>query len=62
MSEPADIEARLDAIERHVRECRAAVATLADGDATVMGQLGEEVDALAREVAALRAAIAAPEL
>lgn len=52
--DPDAIEARLAAVEEHVAQCRAAVASARDGDVTALEALGEEVDALAQTVAELR--------
>ncbi len=54
--EPEAIEAQLAKIEEHVAQCRAAVATALEGDATAMEALGEEIDGMAEAVAELRAA------
>ncbi|HET9013260.1 MAG TPA: hypothetical protein VFN38_15645 [Gemmatimonadaceae bacterium] len=61
-SEPDAIAAKLDAIEARLGECRAAVAVAAEGDPDVLKQLGEEVDAMARDVAELKAAVSGPGL
>lgn len=52
--DPDAIEARLAAVDEHVAQCRAAVASARDGDVTALEALGEEVDALAQTVAELR--------
>ena len=54
--EPEAIEAQLARIEEHVAQCRAAVATAQEGDATAMEALGDEIDGMAEAVAELRAA------
>lgn len=48
------IEAGLGRIEEGLREARAAVAILRDGDTTAMQELDGVVDALAAEVAELK--------
>jgi hypothetical protein len=52
--DPDLIEQRLAAIDEHVAQCRAAVATAREGDPTALETLGEEVDAMAEVVAELR--------
>lgn len=49
-----EIDAILGRIEEGMREARAAVEVLRDGDASAMGELDETVDALATEVADLK--------
>ena len=61
-SEPSALTAKLDAIEARLAECRAAVAVAADGDPDALKELGEEVDAMARDVAELKAAVSGPGL
>ena len=58
----ADIDTRLDAIAEHLDECRAAAATAAEGDPQALNDLHREVDALAEDVAALKAATRPPAL
>ena len=60
--EPEAIEARLAAVEEHVAQCRAAVASARDGDVTALEALGEEVDAMAQAVAELRGLSSSPPL
>ena len=50
-----DILARLDALAERVGEARAAAETIADGDPTAIAELDAEVDAMAGEIAALKA-------
>jgi hypothetical protein len=50
-----DLLAHLDALAERVREARAAAETIAEGDPTAMAELDAEVDAMAGEVAALKA-------
>ena len=47
--------ARLDALAARVREARAAAETIAEGDPTALAELDAEVDAMAADVAALKA-------
>jgi hypothetical protein len=61
-SETDAIGARLDAIEARLAECRAAVQVAADGDPDALMQLSEEVDAMAKDVAELKAAVSGPGL
>ncbi len=50
-----DLLQRLDALAERVREARAAAETIAEGDPTALAELDAEVDALAEDVAALKA-------
>ena len=61
-SETGAIGAKLDAIEARLGECRAAVEVAADGDPDALNQLSDEVDAMARDVAELKAAVSGPGL
>ena len=61
-SETGSIAAKLDAIEARLAECRAAVEVAADGDPEALQQLSEEVGAMARDVAELKAAVSGPGL
>jgi hypothetical protein len=61
-SETDAIGAKLDAIQARLGECRAAVEVAADGDPDALKQLSEEVDAMARDVAELKAAVSGPGL
>lgn len=56
----AEIRARLDSIAARVRECEAALEVMAEGDPSAAQELGLEVDGLAEDVAALKAATAGP--
>ena len=56
------IEAALARVEDGVREARAAVSVLRDGDTTAMQDLDAVVDALAREIAELKGQTSAPGL
>ena len=62
--QPQDVEIErcLAAVEEHVEQCRAALATAREGDATAIEALSSEVDAMAEAVAELKAASAAPGL
>jgi hypothetical protein len=51
----SDLLARLDRLAERVREARAAAETIADGDPTALAELDAEVDAMAEDVAALKA-------
>ncbi len=50
-----DLLERLDALAERVREARAAAETIAEGDPTALAELDAEVDAMAGDVAALKA-------
>jgi hypothetical protein len=50
-----DLLQRLDALAERVREARAAAETIAEGDPTALAELDAEVDAMAQDVAALKA-------
>jgi hypothetical protein len=50
-----DLLERLDALAERVREARAAAETIAEGDPTALAELDAEVDAMAQDVAALKA-------
>jgi hypothetical protein len=58
----AEIERALAAVQEHVEQCRAALATAREGDASAMEALSDEVDAMAAAVAELKAASSAPAL
>ena len=51
----SDLLARLDQLAERVREARAAAETIAEGDPTALAELDSEVDAMAEDVAALKA-------
>ena len=51
-----DVLSRLAAIEARVQECRAAAQVALEGDPSALEQLDGEVDAMAADVAALKAA------
>jgi hypothetical protein len=50
----------LDRLGRRVEEARAAAQVIADGDPTAMAELDAEVDAMAEDVAALKAMTSGP--
>ena len=50
-----DIDAKLDAIAARLEEARAAAKVIAEGDPSAMSELDAEVDAMAQDVAALKA-------
>ena len=49
-----EIDAKLDAIAERLEEARAAAKVIADGDPSAMSELDAEVDAMAKDVAALK--------
>ncbi|HEX8208013.1 MAG TPA: hypothetical protein VF587_18255 [Solirubrobacteraceae bacterium] len=51
----SDLLAHLDQLAERVREARAAAETIAEGDPTALAELDAEVDAMAQDVAALKA-------
>ncbi len=55
-----EIVERLESLRRRVEEARAAAETIAEGDPTAMAELNAEVDAMAEDVAALKALTAGP--
>ena len=58
----ADVHARLDALAAKVEECRAAVLVAEEGDPTALEAMLAAVDAMAEDVAVLRAAAGGPDL
>jgi hypothetical protein len=50
-----DLLQHLDALAERVREARAAAETIAEGDPTALAELDAEVDAMAQDIAALKA-------
>jgi ubiquinone biosynthesis protein UbiJ len=50
-----EIAERLESLRRRVEEASAAAETIAEGDPTAMAALNAEVDAMAEDVAALKA-------
>lgn len=57
-----EIERYLAVVQEHVDQCRAALATAREGDATAIEALSSEVDAMAVAVAELKTASSAPAL
>jgi hypothetical protein len=57
-----EIERHLASVQEHVDQCRAALATAREGDASALEALSAEVDAMAEAVAELKAASTAPAL
>ena len=57
-----EIERHLAEVQERVDQCRAALATVREGDASAMEALSAEVDAMAEAVAELKAASTAPAL
>jgi hypothetical protein len=55
-----EIVPKLDAIARRLEEARAAAQVIADGDPSAMAELDAEVDAIARDVAELKALTSGP--
>ena len=49
------ISDHLASLRRHLDEAQAAADTIAEGDPTAMAELDAEVDAMAEDVAALKA-------
>lgn len=57
-----DAHARLDALGEKLEECRAALLVADEGDPTAVESMRETVDAMASDIAALRAALGNPPL
>jgi hypothetical protein len=55
-----EIVDRLESLQRRVEEARAAADVIAEGDPTAMAALSSEVDAMAEDVAALKALTVGP--
>ena len=53
-----DLRAHLDVLEAAIEESRAALDTIAEGDPTAASELDAQVEVMAGEVAALKAASA----
>ena len=51
---------RIDALRRRVDEARAAAEVIADGDPSAMAELDAEIDAMAQDIAALKAMTTGP--
>lgn len=60
--DPTDARARLDAIAAKVEECRAAVDVAVEGDPTALEPMRATVDAMAEDLAVLRAAVGGQDL
>src|SRR3712207_1460742 len=59
-TDPVELISRLDQLRHRVEEARAAAQVIADGDPTAMQELDAEVDAMAEDVAALKAMTSGP--
>jgi hypothetical protein len=59
-TDPVELMSLLDSLGRRVEEARAAAQVIADGDPTALSELSAEVDRMAEDVAALKAATAGP--
>ena len=55
-----DIDAKLDAIAARLEEARAAAKVISEGDPTALAELDAEVDAMAQDVAELKAMTSGP--
>ena len=62
MQQPEDIERQLSAVQEHVEQCRAVLATAREGDAGAMQDLAAEVDLMVAAVAELKATSTASPL
>ena len=60
--DPADAHARLDALGTKLEECRAAVLVAEEGDPTALESMRATVDAMAQDIAVLRAAVGGSDL
>jgi len=60
MLRTVEIVERLESLRRRVEEARAAAETIAEGDPTAMAELDAEVEAMAEDVAALKALTSGP--
>ncbi len=58
----ADTHLRLDALAAKLEECRAAVLVAEEGDPTALEAMRETVDAMAEDLAVLRAAVGGQDL
>jgi len=58
----ADTHLRLDALAAKLEECRAAVLVAEDGDPTALEAMRATVDAMAEDLAVLRAAVGGQDL
>ena len=59
-TDPMELIETLDALRRRVDEARAAAETIVEGDPTAMAELDAEVEAMAKDVAALKAMTSGP--
>ena len=57
MLEIDEVRNRLDSMEERLREARAAVDVMAEGDASAAAELETELDAMAQDLATLKAGI-----
>ncbi|HEX8103284.1 MAG TPA: hypothetical protein VF533_11775 [Solirubrobacteraceae bacterium] len=57
MLEIDDVRRRLDSIDAHLREARAAADVIAEGDAGAAAELEAELDGMAEDIAALKAGV-----
>ena len=57
-----EVRAVLDRLARGLEEARAAAAVVDEGDPTALAELGDVADAMAREVATLKAMASAGRL
>ena len=58
----ADAHVHLDALGEKLEECRAALLTADEGDPTAVESMRGTVDAMASDIATLRAALGGAEL
>jgi hypothetical protein len=58
MLEITEVRSRLDSIAASLREAQAAADVMAEGDPSAAEELGSELDAMAEDIAALKAGIA----
>jgi len=58
----ADAHARLDALGSRLEECRAAVLVAEEGDPTALEPMRATIDAMAEDLAVLRAAVGGQDL
>ena len=58
MLEITEVRSRLDSIAASLREAQAAADVMAEGDPSAAEELGSELDAMAGDIAALKAGIA----
>ncbi len=52
--------ARLDAVAERVEECRAAILVAEEGDPTALEPMRATIDAMAEDLAVLRASVGSP--